>query len=641
MIQFRQSIGFRLLVISFILLAIPLLVDSFILVQKRYEHAISDAKEMLVEVAHFKELPLLELQPLDAPVVQLLIDYLGLEKSFPQEKSKTLDEKLEKLSQIGGFYGIFLLKITGDNRFIVIASGREEYIGRDYTNFFKMSDIYTKHSFEKGYSGYMTVDKDTLNPYFVMANPIYSTNENRFVGIIALTDDITAKIKTLLQPDMRNYKINFALLLPSSIVFAASDPTLRFQYFQPLDPAYKKLFLEEEPLAKTALPSEPLSTNTSIGAPFFEFTWNGQSQIGYVKNITGVNYSLLAYAAKNEIFQTPLIEFFNIYSIYGIILILGGAAATLLTMRMAKPIQNLGLVMTRIQEGDIQLRYQKDPFGFEINLLGEIFNGMVSAVLLQKRIAEKERVKKESFARELRLGQQVQRNLLPHKMPDYPGVEVAEIYIPTIEVSGDFYDVFLKDEKEDKKLVLAIADVSGKGVQACFYSLSVRTMLRTYAKEYSDIADAMLATNNLFRLDTGDTGLFVTVLCGVYDHRTKILSYYSCGHNPGYVRRADGSVEILVRDGMAMGVFAAEKSKARTIQLEKGDIVVFYTDGVTEAHNSEYQLFGEGRLVEYLSEKGDRTATEIVDGIVERVNAFVAQAAQHDDITLLVMKIIE
>ena len=641
MIPFQKSIGFRLLGIGIILLTIPLLVDSFILVRERYHRTINDAKSYLAEMAKFREIPLSQLHPLSRNLMELFVHYLKLEAHFPEKSTPELNEKLKSLAQAGEFDGVFLLKITPEGRYIVVASGLPEYLGKDYTHFFKSNDLFSQASLEKEFSSNILIDDTTLHPYFIASHAIYSTQEERFVGVVAVVDDLTLKIRDLLQPDTQRYPVHFALLLPSTIVFASTDPSLKLQYFLPLNESSSTLFQDSAPEAARQLLSKPIPIKNNIGFPFFEFLWKGKAQIGYIRRLSQANYALLAYAAKNDVFQAPLINFFNVYTIYGVILVLGGALATLATLRMAKPIQDLSLVMQKIQEGALHLRYQKDPIGFEINLLGDIFNEMVDAVLEQKHVAEEERVKREIFARELRLGREVQHRLLPQHMPEYPGVELAEIYIPAIEVAGDFYDVFVKSKEGSSKLALAIADASGKGVQACFYSLSVRNMLRTYAHAYDDIAKALSATNELLCKDTGDTGMFVTVLAGLYDHQNQQLSYYSCGHNPGYVRRADGTVEMLHISGVAMGVISSKQQvHAHDIQLNVGDAVVFYTDGITEAQNEESQFFGSSRLESCIREKGGGSATELIEEIVNSVSQFVGSASQYDDITLLTMKIV-
>ncbi len=639
MIQFRQSIGLRLLLVSIILLALPLLVDSFILVQKRFKHTVEDAKEALIDIARLRELPLAELRPLHRSVLDLLSDNLKLEGNFPSEPSDQLNEKLNKLSEEGKIYGIILIKLTPDGQAIEIASNRPGHIGADFAQLFKIYDLYSPEAIVKGYVSFIYLNAETLNPFFMIARPIYSLKEGRYVGILVLADDISKELEQLLKPDVKTYNINFALLYPSSLIFISSDPSLRFHYFQPLSPANQELFLALDPTVAHLLPKEPIQITDRTGYPFFEFFWKNEQQIGYIVKITEQNYYLLAYASKDAIFKVPLLEFFNVYSIYGIILISGGTIATLLTMRMARPIQNLGAVMQKIQQGEVQFRYHKDPLGFEINSLGDVFNGMVDSLLAHQQSAQEERVKRETLAGELRLGRQVQQSLLPRQMPSYPGVEVAQSYIPAIEVGGDFFDVFTKDNHGQEKLVLAIADVAGKGVQACFYSLSVRNMLRTYAKKYESIAAAMAATNNLFCHHTGETGLFVTVLAATYDYRSRLFSYFSCGHNPGLIRRNNGTIETMVSKGMAMGIFAMQQAQPNQVQLYPGDMVVFYTDGVTESHNEEYHFFGESRLIECLQEEKSISASNMVEGILKRVNAFVGTAPQHDDITLLILKI--
>ncbi|MCH9627760.1 MAG: hypothetical protein S4CHLAM2_14030 [Chlamydiales bacterium] len=639
MIPFRKSIGFRLLGISFILLAFPLLVDSFILVQKRYEHAVADAKGYLVEVAHLRELPLEQIQPLNKPLLEVMTYFLNLQTDFPDQTNQELNKRLATLAEVGDFFGIFLLKITDDKEYIVTASSLESYIGKNYTEFFKYDPI-QPDSVERGFKGYISFDAKDLDPYFIVAHLVHASDEEKAIGVLAVSDNISDKLNEILQQDDHRYPVRFALLLPSSIVIAATDPELRFNHFLPLDPDFRARFLKENNFVKGALPENPLKVVGEIGYPFTEFEWKGETQIGYVKKLPEADFALLTYASKDEIFHSPVVSFFNIYSVYGLILIIGGIVAYLLTMRMARPIQNLSVVMQEIQKGDSKQRYQKDPMGFEINVLGSIFNEMVDALLEQKKVAEEERIKRETFAQELRLGQQVQRSLLPQQMPHYPGVEVAEVYIPAIEVGGDFYDVFVKETEEGaSQLVVAVADASGKGVQACFYSLSVRNMLRTYMKEYDDVGRAVSDTNNLFTLDTEETGMFVTVMIGVYDKQTGLFHYFSAGHNPPIVRRANGAVEIMRHHGMAMGVLPTENQQAESIQLHSGDVVVLYTDGITEAHDEEFELYSEERLIQLIENEGEKSASALVRRIVADVNDFAGKAPQHDDITLLVMKI--
>ena len=641
MIPFRKSLGFRLLGISFILLALPLLVDSFILIQKRYQYAIAGAKSHLIDMAYLRELPLTELQPLNEPLLEVMSYFLDLQSDFPNEPNTELNEKLQRMAEIGEFSEIFILKITDEEEYIATASSSPNIVGRNYTDFFRLNNLLSANTLKRGFNIYIFYDETTFEPYVLLAHLIFSAEKKKVIGVLVVADDINFKLQKILQKTTQRFPVSFALLYPSTVVFAGTDPTLRFHYLLPLQPEYRQLFIQEAPFVEKLLPNEPIDVNNRIGYPFFEFFWQGEDQIGYIKKLPNVNFSLLTYAPKKKLLHAQPISFFNIYSIYALTLVIGGGVAYLLTMRMAKPIGNLSVVMQEISKGNIHFRYRKDWLGFEINVLGSIFNDMIDTLLEQKKIAEEDRVTRETLARELRLGQQIQQQLLAQKIPKYPGVDMAEKYIPAIEVGGDFYDVFIKERTEaSSQLFFAVADASGKGSRACFYSLSVRNMLRIYAKEYDDVGMAMSATNNLFKLDAADTGMFVTVLMGMYDDDTKTFYYFSAGHNPPILRREDGSIEILRHHGIAMGVLETGKQQAHSIQLSKGDTLVLYTDGITEAQNEKFELYGEERLINLIRYEGFRSASELVESIVLQTKEFTGTASQHDDITLMVMKVI-
>ncbi|MEZ5315222.1 MAG: PP2C family protein-serine/threonine phosphatase [Chlamydiales bacterium] len=640
MIPFRKSIGFRLLGISFILLTFPLLVDSFILIQKRYEHTILDAKEYLAEITYLKELPFNQIQPLNQPLLDMISYFLNLQSDFPIQPDPVVNEKLKLIADIGNLPAVFLLEIREDDRYIVTASSLPDLVGKDYEHFFHTNNFFSSAALDKNFSSFICYNRETLAPYLVLTHLIYSFKEGDPVGILVVSEDITDKLDNLFERENFSYEVNFALLLPTTVVLASSDPNMRFHYFLPLQPGYRRLLIEEDPHAAQLLPDQPIVIDHKMGYPFFEFDWNGVKQVGYIKQLSEANFSLLTYVAKSEIFHSPITDFLNTYSMYILIFLIGGLMTYLITMRMAKPIQKLSLVMQKIQEGDLKLRYEKDPLGFEINILGDIFNKMIDAVIDQKKVAEKERVKKETYAHELWLGQQAQLSLLPQKMPSYYGVDIAVKYIPAIEVGGDFYDVFLKPGEQGDQLILGVADASGKGVQACFYSLSLRHILRTYAQEYDDIGMAMSATNNLIRIDTEESGMFITVLMGVYNHTTGIFHYFSAGHNPAILRKERGEVEELHHQGVAMGVVPTQDQHAASIKLEKGDSIIFYTDGITEAHNEHDELYGEKRLMHLIKNEGWRGSTDLVECVVKDIENFSGKTPQHDDITLLIMKII-
>ncbi|MFZ0566252.1 MAG: SpoIIE family protein phosphatase [Chlamydiales bacterium] len=623
MIPFRKSIGFRLLAISFILLALPLLLDFSIIVARQYQRTLNNAKRHLVEVAYLRQLPLSDVQPLNKPLLEVMAYLLGLSQDFPEEPSEALSAKLGELVKIGDFKRASVLKVDSKKQYTVVGSSEPDLVGKDFQDVSEENNLFWGGDIEKDVSDYIYYDKHKLEPNITTVLRI-ENSEQVPIGILEVTDNVTEKIDALLAPVSHPYQINFALLLPSTIIFAATDPSFVFNYFLP-------------PLKLTPmLPSKPIPVKETIGYPFFEFTWEGQQQLGYVNRLPGSNFTLLTYTSREEIFQEPLISFFHSNVIYIIILILGGILAYMLTRRMAKPIQNLSFVMQGIQEGKLNLRYKKDIVGYEFNTLGTIFNQMIGTVIEKKHIAEEERVEREKLASELKLGQKVQRSLLPVQMPSYPKVEISATCIPATEVGGDFYDVFVT---KGQKLVLAIADAAGKGVGACFYSLSMRNLLRTFAKEYEEAGPAMKATNNLFLNETGESGMFITALMGLYDHKTQILSYCSYGHTPSFLRRENGNIEILHQPEISMGIEYKEESKVIKVKLNKGDMIILYTDGITEAHDESFNIFGEHRMMQCLKKGEGKSASEMAQFIVNEVKLFCGKAPQHDDSTLLIMKV--
>lgn len=642
MFKFRKSLGFRIFALSIILLILPLFIDSFILLYREREGAIQDAKNYLIEVANLRDLELTNVAPISNHFINVLEEALQLKEKFPKEVNTTLTQELENWSNKGKIYGIFIVATENDQHKIV-GSNLPSFLGNNLESVMIIKDL----NLEKNFSSQVAFNRETGTPFFFITKSIKDPKTSKVIGFILITDllNLTEKLEKLLVTEKGIYPINFAFLDENGFVIAASDSSMELHYFNPLSKEkikgiLSKHFLENEKLDVENLTHPIEMIPGEVDPPLFAFQWHDKTQIGYIKTIPDFQYSLLAYASRDEIITNPMGNHLNVYGGYLAILLIGSVLSFFIVKRMAKPINDLTKVMQSIQEGKFDVRYKKDPLGFEINNLGMIFNKMLDSLIENQSKAGIERVKKESYLQELRLGRQAQMSLLPQKMPKIEGIEIAERYIPAIEVGGDFYDVFVLNKDGDKRVYLIIADASGKGVQACFYSLSARSMIRTYAKLFDKIDTVMHATNALFCNDVGETGMFITVAAAIYHIETGELEYYSSGHNPGFIRRKDGTLETLHLQDIAMGLLLDSKSQAKKVKLEKGDLLLFYTDGVTEAHDKELKLFGENRLKAFL-QSHDISAHEMVDQLIEEVNNFANGRLQHDDITLLAMKIRE
>jgi sigma-B regulation protein RsbU (phosphoserine phosphatase) len=242
------------------------------------------------------------------------------------------------------------------------------------------------------------------------------------------------------------------------------------------------------------------------------------------------------------------------------------------------------------------------------------------------------------FEQELALAAEIQASFLPSELPKLPGWQLTATLIPARETSGDFYDVI---PLSNGRLGLVVADVTDKGTGAALYMALSRTLIRTYAVEFETQPElAFNAAHRRILADT-ETNQFVTVFYGILDAATGTLTYANAGHNPPYLFSKDGSdaIQELDNTGPPLGLrmFKDVTWEQRTAQLAPGDVLVLYSDGITEAQDDQEEFFEEERLLEVGQASLGRSAQEVQDTILAEVDRFVGDAPQVDDITLMVL----
>ncbi len=247
----------------------------------------------------------------------------------------------------------------------------------------------------------------------------------------------------------------------------------------------------------------------------------------------------------------------------------------------------------------------------------------------------------QKVTQELALAGKIQASFLPDVLPRLNGWQLAVTLLPARETSGDFFDLITLSET---KLGLLIADVTDKGVGAALYMALSRTLIRTYAVEFDDDPqpDVVFFAANGRLLKDARAALFVTAFYGILDLETGNLTYANAGHNPPYLLRSkDGNegavVEALLPTGMPIGIEEESVWNQQAVQLNPGDVLVLYTDGIPDAQNSQGDFFHEELLLETVTGNLHRQANEIQDAILERVQEFVGDAPQFDDITLMIL----
>jgi sigma-B regulation protein RsbU (phosphoserine phosphatase) len=242
----------------------------------------------------------------------------------------------------------------------------------------------------------------------------------------------------------------------------------------------------------------------------------------------------------------------------------------------------------------------------------------------------------QKIEQELALAWQIQASFLPDHLPDVPGWQLAATLEPARQTSGDFFDLI---PLPNARLGLVVADVAGKGMGAALYMAVSRTLIRTYAVEFhAQPGLALRAANRRILMDT-HTDLFVTAFYGILDPHTGTLTYCNAGHNPPYLFSAqnDGTMQALGRTGLPLGVLERTSWEQKTVQLAPGDLLLLYTDGITDAEDQTGKFFGQERLLEVAQANRDLSAPAIQDALLTEVHNFMGNMPQFDDIALIVL----
>ena len=267
-----------------------------------------------------------------------------------------------------------------------------------------------------------------------------------------------------------------------------------------------------------------------------------------------------------------------------------------------------------------------------LNILNGIAQQAATAVVnnqLYKESAERDRLQQE-----LNVAREIQASFLPDGNPDIPGCDVASLWLAARQVSGDFYD-FLP--RSDGTWGIVIADVADKGVPAALFMALSRTIIRTVGFNRKDPGEVLTRVNRIINFDA-ESDLFVTVFYAVWDPNTHVISFANGGHNPPILMNKKGETRLLKAPGIALGVLPEVNIRSRSTRLERGDTLILYTDGVSEAMNEDYDEFGMERL--YLTVRAARKqdAQSIVHSVTESIHDHAGGTPQFDDVTLVVLK---
>jgi serine phosphatase RsbU (regulator of sigma subunit) len=318
---------------------------------------------------------------------------------------------------------------------------------------------------------------------------------------------------------------------------------------------------------------------------------------------------------------------------YGVALVLG----LLLARSITRGVHALTEGTQRVRQGDFdhQIRVRSRD---QLGELAESFN-LMSRGIRQLMLEQGE---KERLEEELRIARQIQMSLLPAQgVAGPPGVRVAALCLPAAEVGGDYYDLLPLDET---RMGVLVADVSGKGTSAALYMAELKGLVLSLSRIYESPAKLLSEANRILAAHM-DSRSFVTMTYAVVDTASRKMRYARAGHNPLiHFQARTGLTRVLTPAGLGLGLDAGDQFdrilEEAEVGLDPGDFFLFFTDGLSEAMNTGAELFGEGRLRRILEDSARLTSEELKERILEEVRRFVGDADPHDDMTLVVLKIV-
>jgi serine phosphatase RsbU (regulator of sigma subunit) len=320
--------------------------------------------------------------------------------------------------------------------------------------------------------------------------------------------------------------------------------------------------------------------------------------------------------------------------LYGVALVLG----LMLARSITRSVHELYRGTERLREGDFANRiriHSRDQLGD----LSASFNDMAESI--QGLLVEQS--EKHRLEEELRIARQIQMSLLPQGAVNVPGLRVSALCLPAAEVGGDYYDLL---PLSPTRMGVLVADVSGKGTSAALYMAELKGLVLSLSRIYDSPARLLVEANRILAANM-DSRSFITMAYAVVDTEARTMRYARAGHNPIiHLEAATGRTRVLTPAGLGLGIDPGPRFdqilEETEVPLRSDDLFLFFTDGLSEAMNARAELFGERRLRDVLEsvEGGRVDEAGLKDRILSEIRQFVGDAAQHDDMTMVLLKVV-
>ena len=453
-------------------------------------------------------------------------------------------------------------------------------------------------------------EKEGSNTLMVTAGAGIFDNGKR-IGISTVDWEIESIIKSV--SDMKPTPNSFALFgdIHHDAIIASSDP-----------------YMDNTVLLGKSLKTIPWYNENLKNITYFDY--QGKKYIPYVK-ILDNGMILIICIPKQELFRYLVRHVILLFAAFMLIgLIISALLYIGLKRNIDTPIKKLTDIAKKIGQGNLNIEIQLEK-PLEFAQLADTFNNMAKDV----KTITKDRQRIES---ELALAKAIQTSSLPSIFPAFPDMHGFDIYAgmePAKEVGGDFYDFYFID---DENFMFLIADVSGKGVPAALFMMTTKTLINYIAKSGLPPKE-MMQTINQRICENNKQGFFITLLAGIVNVKTGKITFINCGHNPPLIKQKNNDYKYLDLDSnIVLGVFDSAEFNIYESQLNAGDTIFLYTDGITEAINTSDEQYGEERLLNTINKIHQNDIRLISDDLKADVKEFTKEAPQSDDMTILIFK---
>jgi phosphoserine phosphatase RsbU/P len=300
---------------------------------------------------------------------------------------------------------------------------------------------------------------------------------------------------------------------------------------------------------------------------------------------------------------------------------------------LAVPIESDGRRRGLLLVGDKESRSGVGPFPDRDQRTLALFANQ-AAIAFENARLHRQALEKERLEREMELAAEIQRQILPERVPALAGYDLAGWNRPARQVGGDYYDLAVTD---GERLALALGDVSGKGMPAALMVSTLNSALKLL-RDRNDLGPDLLAHLNRHIFESSASNKFITLIVAELAAASGRLAYVNAGHNPALLLRAGGGVERLEACGLPLGLLAASVYERREVELAPGDLVCFYSDGITECESATDEEYGEGRLIEFLADRRDEPLDQVIAGLDRETRDFSENRPQGDDQTVILLR---